>query len=174
MRLQASLEPTPVNPLVRCLVGPSHFHSVGVSGPSQSVRRDLWPCWHLIRVMRQDDLTKRTYLPTYPSHLPPHLPIYILIVFFPTFIFPKCIFPNCIIPKCIFPKYIFPKCIFRSVPDLRILRLKLCEFISEEDYCSPASLDFKHLIISAKCCQICRLQFYVTFNLGTIQMSHWS
>ena len=33
----------------------SDFHSVGVSGPSQSVRRDLWPLKHLIRVMRQNN-----------------------------------------------------------------------------------------------------------------------
>ena len=40
------------------LVGPSHFldfHSVSVSELSQSVRRDLWPLRHLIRVMRRNE-----------------------------------------------------------------------------------------------------------------------
>ena len=31
------------------------FHSVGVSGPSQSVSTDLWPFRHLIRVMRRNE-----------------------------------------------------------------------------------------------------------------------
>ena len=32
-----------------------NFQSVSVSGPSQNVRRDLWPFRHLIRVMRRND-----------------------------------------------------------------------------------------------------------------------
>ena len=37
-------------------------HCVDVSGPSQSIFRDLWPFRHMIRVMRRHDLTK---IPTY-------------------------------------------------------------------------------------------------------------
>ena len=49
----------PVSRWVGPLVTLSDFHCVGVSGPSQSVRRDWWPFRHLITVMRRHDLTKK-------------------------------------------------------------------------------------------------------------------
>ena len=70
--------------------------------------KDLWLLRHLITVMRQHDLTKKNYLPTYP---PTYLPIYVpLLENTLKEWWGDCIFPNCVILNCI----------IRNVPGLHI------------------------------------------------------
>ena len=59
---------------------PTYLSECSLTLENRCDSRNLWPLWHLIRVMRWPDLTKRTYLPTtflptcLPAYLPTHLP----------------------------------------------------------------------------------------------------